>query len=101
MDLVCPCNRRNYGDTTSRTFWLRYGTPSGSIGKYVRFGLRNETGAERTTIIVDIFDILQQVRDTGIHLKVDEEQKSTRGPQKLRLACSINEFRKCSFSPQL
>ena len=29
---------------------------SGS-GKYVRFGLRIETGAERTTIIVDIFDI--------------------------------------------
>ena len=29
-----------------------------------------ETGAERTTIIVDIFDIIQQARDTGIHLKV-------------------------------
>ena len=26
-------------------------------------------GAETTTIIVDIFDIIQQVRDTGIHLK--------------------------------
>ena len=36
------------------------------------FGLRIETGAERTTI-VNIFDIIQQVRDTGIHLKVDEE----------------------------
>ena len=23
---------------------------------------------------MDIFDIIQQVRDTGIHLKVDEEQ---------------------------
>ena len=46
-----------------------YETPSGS-GKYIRFGLRIETGAERTTIIiVDIFDIIQQVRDTGIHLK--------------------------------
>ena len=56
----------------SGTFWLRYGTPSGS-GKYIRFGLRIETGAERTTI-VDIFDIIQQVRDTGIHLEVDEEQ---------------------------
>ena len=38
------------------------------------FGLRIETGAERTTIIVDIFDIIQQVRGTGIHLKVDDEQ---------------------------
>ena len=38
----------------SGTFWLRYGTPSGS-GKYIRFGLlvRIETGGERTTIIVD------------------------------------------------
>ena len=27
-------------------------------------------GAERTTIIVDIFDIIQQARDTCIHLKV-------------------------------
>ena len=25
-------------------------------------------------MIVDIFDIIQQVRDTGIHLKVDDEQ---------------------------
>ena len=62
-------------------------------------GLRIETGAERTTIIVDIFDIIQQVRDTSIHLKVlilifvfvlllvlisvliDQEPKSSRGPQ--------------------
>ena len=57
----------------SGTFWLRYRTPSGS-GKYIGFGSRNETGAERTTIIVDIFDILQPVRDTGIHLKVDESR---------------------------
>ena len=67
-------------------FWLRYGTPSGS-GKYIRFGLRIETGAERTTI-VDIFDIIHQVRDTNIHQKgysfylVDGEPKSSRGPQK-------------------
>ena len=54
------------------TFWLRYRLPSGS-GKYIGFGLRIETGAGRTTI-VDIFDIIQQVRDTGIHLKVDDEQ---------------------------
>ena len=55
---------------------MRSGTPSGS-GKYTRF----ETGAER---IVDIFDIIQQIRDTGFHLKdlVDDEPKSSRGPQK-------------------
>ena len=56
----------------SGTFWSRYRTPSGS-GKCIGFGLRIETGAERTTI-VDIFDIIQQVRDTGIHLEQDEEQ---------------------------
>ena len=57
----------------SGAFRLRYRTPSGS-GKYMVFGLsmRIETGAERTTI-VDIFDIIQQVRDTGIHPKVDED----------------------------
>ena len=65
----------------SGTFWLGYGTPSGS-GKCIRFELRIETGAERTTIIVDIFDIIQQVQDTGIHLKVGEEPKSSRGPRK-------------------
>ena len=27
-----------------------------------------------TTIIVDVFNIVQKVPDTGIHLKVDEEQ---------------------------
>ena len=50
----------------------------------MRFRLRIETGAERTTIIVDIFDIIQQVRDTGIHLKllIDEEPKSSRETQK-------------------
>ena len=56
----------------SGTFWLRYRTPSGS-GKYIGFGLRIETGAERTTIVA-IFDIIQQVPETGIHLKVDDEQ---------------------------
>ena len=59
----------------SGTFCLRYRTPSGS-GKYIGFGLRIETGAERITV-VDIFDIIQQVRDTGIHLKVDEEPKNS------------------------
>ena len=57
----------------SGTLWLRYRTPSGS-GKYIGFGLKIETGADRTTVIEDIFDIIQQVRDTGIQLKVDEEQ---------------------------
>ena len=65
----------------SGTFWLRYGTPScGISGKYIRFGLRIETGAGRSTttmMIVDIFDIIQQLRDTGIHLKVDEGPKSS------------------------
>ena len=57
----------------SGTFWSRYMTPSGS-GKYIGFELRIETGAKRTTIIVDIFDIIQQVRDTDIRLKVDGER---------------------------
>ena len=51
----------------------RYRTASSS-GKYMGFGLRVETGTERTTI-VDIFNLIQKVRDTGIHLKVDEEQR--------------------------
>ena len=47
--------------TSQRVRGLR-GNGSGNIG----FGLlRIETGAKRTTIIVDIFDIIQQVRDTG------------------------------------
>ena len=45
---------------------------SGS-GNCVGFGLRIETGTGKTTI-VDIFDMVQAVRSTGIHLKVDEEQ---------------------------
>ena len=70
----------------SCTFWLRYGTPSGS-GKYIiRSVFKIEPEAERTTIIVDIFDFIQQVRDTGIHLKVlvliYKGPKSSRGPQR-------------------
>ena len=44
-------------------------------GEYIGFGLRIETGTERATI-VDIFNTLQTVRSTSIHLKVlaDEEQ---------------------------
>ena len=57
--------KMNITDGRSGTFWLRYRTPSGSV-EYIGFGLRIETGAERTTI-VDIFDVIQQViRDTGI-----------------------------------
>ena len=67
----------------SGTFWLRHRTPRGGSGKYIRFGLRIDTGAERTTIFIII---IQQVRDTGIHLKVsllvDREPKSSGGPQK-------------------
>ena len=58
----------------SGTFWSRYRTYSGSGKKYIGFGLRIETGAEGTTIIVDIFDLIQQVRDTDIHLTEDEKQ---------------------------
>ena len=43
------------------------------VNTYIGFGLRIETGAERTTMM-DIFDIIQRVRDTGIHLKIDDEQ---------------------------
>ena len=49
-------------------------TASGS-GKYIGFGLRIKTGAESDTIIVDVFNMIQKVRDTGIHLEVDEEQR--------------------------
>ena len=65
--------------TSQSVRWLRGtselpGRPATSgSGKYIGFGLKIETGAERTTI-VDIFDIVQQVRDTDIHLKVDDEQ---------------------------
>ena len=50
----------------------RYRTDSGS-GKYIGFGLliRIGTGTERATI-VDIFDSV--LRNTGIHLRVDDEQ---------------------------
>ena len=66
---------------TSDTFWSRYRTPSGS-GKYIGFGLRIETGVERTTI-VDIFDIIQQARDTSIHLKVGKSKwRITRGSKR-------------------
>ena len=35
---------------------------------------RIQGGTERITVIVDIFNIIQEVPDTGFHLKVDEEQ---------------------------
>ena len=54
---------------------VRYRTASSASGNYIGFGFRIETvGTERTTIIVNIFDIMQTIRNTGIHLKVDEEQ---------------------------
>ena len=45
---------------------------AGGSGKYIEFG---SNGTERTTIIADIFNIIQTVRDTGIHLKGDEEEE--------------------------
>ena len=53
---------------------VRYRTVSGR-DKYIGYGLRIETGTEMTPMIVDIFTIIHQVRDTDIHLKVDEEQQ--------------------------
>ena len=44
---------------------IRYRIASGS-GKYIGFGL---IGTARTTIIVDIVNIIQTVQDSGIHLK--------------------------------
>ena len=41
---------------------------------YIGFGSRVRDGTQRTTIIADVFKITQNVRDTSIHLKVDEEQ---------------------------
>ena len=62
-------HKERYDVITDEEWYIlvyRYKTPGGS-GKCIGFGLRIETGAERT--IEDIFDIIQQVRDTGIHLK--------------------------------
>ena len=43
---------------------------------YIWYGLRIQTGTERTpSCIVDIFDTTQTVPNTGIQLKVDEEQR--------------------------
>ena len=50
---------------------MRYNTASGS-GIYLGYGLRIETGAWR----------IQNVRDTGIHLKVEDQWKITQGSQK-------------------
>ena len=43
-------------------------TASGSV-ECIGFGLRSEIGTKMTTI-VDIFNIIQTVRDTGIHLRL-------------------------------
>ena len=55
-------------------------TAIGSSGKYIGFGLSIETGTEGTTI-VDVFNIIQKVRDTVIHLEdlVDEEDWTIEG----------------------
>ena len=50
-----------------------HNTVSSSSGNYIGYRLRIETGTERMSI-VDIFNIIPKVRDTDIHLKVDEEQ---------------------------
>ena len=69
---------------------------SGGSDNYREFELRIETGTEQTTtIIVDIFDIIQTVRNTCIHLRVDEEQwKISQGSKRGKLVgvvptCSI------------
>ena len=54
-----------------RGSWPRVEKIRGRSGKYKGFGLN---GTERTTIIIDIFNINQTVRDTGVHLKVEKEQ---------------------------
>ena len=47
------------------------------------FGLRIETGTERTTIL-DIFDIIQTVRGIGIYLNVEGEHSSRGSHKKVR-----------------
>ena len=38
------------------------------------YGLGIETRTKRITAIVDIFNIIQKVQNTDIHLEVDEDQ---------------------------
>ena len=71
--------------------WVRCRIASGS-DKHIGFGLN---GTEKTTIIVDILNIIQNVRDTGIHLKVDEESKSSCGPQQ-RSERQVGRKRTCT-----
>ena len=75
------CDKKLRGSTSNGTDQYQNGSSNlltpyreQARGKYIGFGLRTETGAERNTIIVDILDIIQQLQDIGIHLKVDEEQ---------------------------
>ena len=49
----------------SRMSKVQNGIASSGNGKYIGLGLN---GAERITIIVDIFNIIQKVRDIGIRL---------------------------------
>ena len=46
---------------------------SSSSGKYAGFGFRTRPGTERSTIIADVFNVIQKVPDIGIHQKVDKE----------------------------
>ena len=56
----------------SRMSKIQYRTASGGC-KCIGIGLRIETRTEGATI-VDIFHTVQTVRNTGIHLRVDEGQ---------------------------
>ena len=47
-----------------------YSTVIVVITYYIGFGLRFRGGTQRI-IIADVFNIIQKVRDTGIHLEVD------------------------------
>ena len=57
--------RCHYFFCDSRTSKVQYRIASSGNGKYMGLGLN---GAERITIIVDICNIIQKVRDTGIRL---------------------------------
>ena len=79
---------------------VRYRASSGG-GNYIESGLRLETGIEKTTIIVDIFNIIQTERNTGVHLKVliDEEEWRIAQGSKMRASgygphvCNLSALR--------
>ena len=48
-------------------------------GKLIGYGLVKDTEqGQKRTPIVDIFNVIPKVRDTGIHLKVTEDNKCIR-----------------------